>query len=541
MTSLVQRFRIQKESVTFNADSEGSGQAIECEPDLIPVPPLHQPGSELRRWHWFHLTGYWVAEAFGVSQYQVASSAVSVGLAPGTTIAAVFLGHFIISIPNALNGWVGAHYGINFPIFSRASFGIRGVYVALFCRVIAAIFWFGTQTYQGGQCLQVMLQAIWPSFKKFSNHLPESASVTSSMLLCFFLFYIIQLPLLWIHMSKLRYLFLVKVIIMPIFGFTLFGWAVGRAHGFGPIFQKGTEITDGRSTAVVFFSAMSAAIAGKATLALNIPDFTRYAKSPRTVVWTNIFSLSILVTLCSILGVVVTSAAQVIYGVSTWSPLQVSQLFDSRAAQFFSAFCWALAAIATNVASNSTAVANDLMIVFPGYINVRRGQYICAIFGLVTVPWKIQNSATTFTNFLSGYSIFLGPVCGILIGHYWVVARRHLDVPGLYRKGAGNTEYWYTAGWNWRAIVAFIFGIVPNLPGFIRAVGGHRNIPIGTSYPYSLVWPVSFAVSFVTYIIASKVFPPHYDHVGTPSSDGESDGEKSMHEKCGYQVDVRPS
>ncbi|KAI5124354.1 hypothetical protein M0805_008961 [Coniferiporia weirii] len=538
MVSLVQRIRIPRQSVVFNAasnDSEGRGQLIECEPDLVPVPPVGQPGSELRRWDWFHLTGYWVAEAFGVSQYQVASSAVQAGLAPGTTIAAVFLGDFIISIPNALNGWVGAHYGINFPIFSRASFGTRGVYVALLCRSIAAIFWFGTQTYQGGQCLQVMIEAIWPSFKRFPNHLPESASVTSSMLLCFFLFYVIQLPLLWIHMSKLRYLFLVKVILMPFFGFALFGWAVGRAHGFGPIFEQGTSIKDGRPAAVVFFSAMTSAIAGKATLALNIPDFTRYAKSPRTVVWTNIFSLSILVTLCSVLGVVVTSATQVIYGVSTWSPLQVSALFESRAAQFFSAFCWALSAIATNISANSTAVANDLMIIFPEYINVRRGQYICAVLGLVTVPWKIQNSATTFTNFLGGYSIFLGPVCGILIAHYWFVAHRHLDVPGLYRKGANNTKYWYNAGWNWRAMVAFVFGVVPNLAGFVRAVGGYTNIPVGTSYLYSCVWPVGFAVSLASYALFSKAFPP--DNGRSASAiDDESYGEaeKSVDEKSDF-------
>ncbi|PAV19525.1 NCS1 nucleoside transporter [Pyrrhoderma noxium] len=542
MSSLIQRLRIQKQTATFTAssDDQGRGQVIECEPDLVPVPPLGQPGSELRRWHWFHLMGYWIAEAFGVSQYQVASSAVKSGLAPGTTIAAVFLGHLIISIPNALNGWIGATYGINFPVFSRASFGTRGVYLAILCRAIAAIFWFGTQTYQGGQCLQVMLQAIWPSFKNFPNHLPESASVTSSMLLCFFIFYLIQLPLLWIHMSKLRYLFLVKVIIMPIFGFTLFGWAVGRAHGFGPIFEKGTSITDGRPAAVVFFSAMTSAIAPKATLALNIADFTRYAKSPRTVVWTNLFSLSILVTLCAILGVVVTSAAEVIYGVSTWSPLQVSSLMENRAAQFFSALCWAISVIATNISANSTAVANDLMLVFPEYINIRRGQYVCAILGLITIPWKIQNSATTFTNFLGGYSIFLGPVAGCLIGHYWIVSNRFLDVPGLYRWGSGTTPYWYTAGWNWRAITAFTFGIVPCLPGFIRTVGGHTNISVGTTYVYSLVWPVSFTVALVTYTLLSKLFPHNYVHSAQSSStEDNASVDKSLSEKGDFQVAVQ--
>lgn len=155
-----------------------------------------------------------MAEAFGISQYQVASSAVAAGLSPGATIGAVALGHFLVACANAANGYVGCVYGINFPVFTRASFGQRGVYIALICRSVAAIVWAGTQTYQvsisdyndqmlrltfqGGLCVQVMIRAIWPSFANFPNYLPASANVTSAQLLCFFLFYIIQLPLLWI-------------------------------------------------------------------------------------------------------------------------------------------------------------------------------------------------------------------------------------------------------------------------------------------------------------------------------------------------------
>lgn len=99
---------------------------------------------------------------------------------------------------NAANGYVGCVYGVNFPIFTRASFGTRGVFLALICRSVAAIIWAGTQTYQGGQCVQVMITAIWPSFRNFPNHLPLNANVSSAQLLCFFIFYLIQLPLLWI-------------------------------------------------------------------------------------------------------------------------------------------------------------------------------------------------------------------------------------------------------------------------------------------------------------------------------------------------------
>jgi NCS1 family nucleobase:cation symporter-1 len=85
----------------------------------------------------------------------------------------------------------------------------------------------------------------------------------------------------------------------------------------------------------------------------------RYSKSSRTVVYTNIFSLSILLTLCAILGVVVTSATEVIYGKATWNPLQVSSLMGNRAAQFFTALMWGFAVFSTNSMYLTTAQAEQ--------------------------------------------------------------------------------------------------------------------------------------------------------------------------------------
>lgn len=179
-----------------------------------------------------------------------------------------------------------------------------------------------------------MIAAIWPSFNNFPNRLPESAHVTSAQLLCFFIFIIIQLPLLYLRVSTLRYMFMIKTIIMPIFGITLFTWAVVTAGGFGPTFSMPTKITDGTPVAVVFLQCVTTAIGPKSTLALNMPDFTRYAKHPKQVFWPQAVGLMVLVTLCGVLGATVTSAAQVIYGVSAeeaWNPLYVAMLWENRA------------------------------------------------------------------------------------------------------------------------------------------------------------------------------------------------------------------
>lgn len=239
------------------------------------------------------------------------------------------------------------------------------------------------------------------------------------------------------------------------------------------------------------------------------------AKSSKVVIWTNIFSLTILVTLCAILGVVVTSAAQVIYGVSTWSPLQVSSLMGSRAAQFFSAFMWALAVLSTNISANSTAVGNDLMVMLPQFISIRRGQYITAILGLVTCPWIIQSTAKTFTAFLGGYSVFLAPVGGILMTDFMLVHHRRISLPDLFIKR--QSAYWYTSGWNIRAVAAFVLGVVPTLPGFIRNVNSSLGIPIGASYIFCVVYPVGVVVSGAFYLLFSTIWPVQPIGVGRSS------------------------
>ncbi|BGP32065.1 hypothetical protein JCM10296v2_003844 [Rhodotorula toruloides] len=479
--TLINRAKIPRQTHLIAVSEDGSVREakegdtdvveISAEKDMLPV----AIDSPLRTWGAFSLGGYWVAEAFGISQYQVASSAVSAGLSPGATIGAVLLGHFVVSCACAVTG-----YG--------ASFSLPGQ-EALLPSPSLSLTW-SSPLQQGGQCVQVILQAIWPSFKHFPNHLPESAHVTSSMLLCFFIFYLIQLPLLWIHISKLKYLF--AIVIMPFFGFALFGWAVGRAHGFGPVFSKPTNILDGRPAAVVFLSAFTSAIAPKATLALNICDFTRYAKNRKVVVWTNILSLTILVTLCAIFGVVVTSATQ-IYGVSTWSPLQVSSLMSSRAAQFFSALPWAISILATNISANSTAVGNDLM-------------YITAVLGLVTCPWIIQSTAKTFTAFLGGYSVFLAPLGGVLMSEFLLVRKRRISLPDLFT--TNTSVYWYSHGWNFRGVVASVLGIVPCLPGFIRNVNSKLDIPVSDTYVYVCVYPIGVFVGGGIYHLLSTIFPP---------------------------------
>lgn len=470
---------------------------------LDPV-PQH---SEERKWEWFSIMGFWTAEAMSISMYQVASSSIAAGLSPGLAILAIIVGHIIVSIPAMLNAMIGAKYGIGFPMMMRYTGGaapyFSGSLILVAIRAMCAAIWAGTQTYQGGQCVQSMIEAIWPSFKKFPNHLPESAEITSAQMLCFFIFLFLQAPVLYMNINQLRYLFLVKIIILPIFGIVLFAWAVHGANGFGPIFKQGTNITNGTPVAVVFFRCMISAISPKATLALNIADFTRYAKKPKQVWWPQFIGLVILVTLCGILGIIVTSATKVIYGVETWNPLQVEVLWENRAAQFFASLCWAFAIIGTNVSANTVSFSYDLALWFPRWINARRGAYVCMVLGVAVCPWYIQNSAASFSSFLGGYSIFLAPIAGIMCTDYYILRKKRLDLPGLY-KAFGPYRYFH--GFNIPCFIAFFCGIAPNLPGLAYACG-NKSIPKPAIYLYSVSYVTGITIGSVVYYLICKYIP----------------------------------
>ncbi|CAF1505939.1 unnamed protein product, partial [Didymodactylos carnosus] len=71
-----------------------------------------------------------------------------------------------------LNGWAGAYLHVSFPVLTRASFGMIGNCFVVVSRGFLAIIWGAVQTYIGSECIKQMVNAIWPSFQTFPNHLP---------------------------------------------------------------------------------------------------------------------------------------------------------------------------------------------------------------------------------------------------------------------------------------------------------------------------------------------------------------------------------
>lgn len=327
-------------------------------------------------------------------------------------------------------------------------------------------------------------------------------------MISYFLFWIIQLPLLLIPPTKLRWLFIVKLIAAPITAIATMGWCVHKAGGGGALFDQ-TPTVSGSNYAYLWLSCMSSVTGSWATLACNIPDFSRYAKSSKGQ-YIQLPFLPIIFTVCGVLGIVTTSATKVIYGEFYWNPLDILAHWQmsghgGRAAAFFAALSWYIAQVGTNITANSISAANDLTVLFPRWVNIFRGCIIAAIIGgWVIVPWKILSSASTFLSFMAGYSIFLAPMAGIMASDYWIIKRRNIDVPALYDPH-GRYRYFY--GVNWQGLVAFLLALCPNIPGLAYAINSDNHITAGAKHLYTFCWLYGFVSSITIYVTLHKIFP----------------------------------
>jgi NCS1 family nucleobase:cation symporter-1 len=317
------------------------------------------------------------------------------------------------------------------------------------------------------------------------------------------------------------------------------GWCVHKAGGGGSIFALKATV-HGSQKAYLWLSCMSSVTGSWSTLACNIPDFSRYARSSRGQ-YIQLPILPALFTVCAVIGIVTTSATGVIYGELIWNPLLIIEKWldmghGGRAAAFFAATSWYIAQVGTNITANSISAANDLTVLFPRYVNIQRGCIIAAIIGgWVLVPWKILSSAETFLAFMGGYAVFLAPIAGILASDYWLVKKQHIDVPALYNP-RGIYRYW--KGINWRAALAFAIAVGPNLPGLAFAINPKStHITAGAKNLYTFDWLFGFVTSIVLYTGLSLAFPDTastiehtiYGHdlvEGSGSSDIESTGVK---------------
>ena len=403
------------------------------------------------------------------------------------------------------------------------------------------------QTYSGSTAMTQVIRSIWPSYLNIPNHLPKSAGITTQQMVSHFLFWSVQFPILLIAPHKLRWFFVAKaVIVLSAAAGTVIGMT-RLASGTGDIWNQQPTVS-GATKAWLIVSSMSSMTGGWATMATNVADFSRYLKKPNAVYWQTLF-VPLTCTVLGVFGIIGTSCAKVVYGEYIWDPLTLASHWDGpggRAAAFFVGVAWCIAQIGTNLSANVISCANDMTNLCPKYINIRRGVVITTVTaGWIMVPWKIISSAASLLNFMGALGIFLAPIAAILGCDYWLVKKRAIDVPSLYRRNA-RYRYGNAFGTNWRAVVALLVGCVPNLPGLAAAVNPSINIG-GASYIYDMFYLYGFTSTFVVYYILSLLVPapdtliPEAIHEDVVIIDGEETINDGVHNPYkGFNVNEDP-
>ncbi len=466
--------------------------------DLAPT-PVHN-----RTWNTWNYTALWISMSLCIPTYMLASSLIEGGMNWWQAILTIFLGNTIVLIPMVLNGHAGAKYGIPFPVLARASFGTKGANIPALLRAIVACGWFGIQTWIGGFALFQMLRLWWPALSTLPEIFPVSWGLQTGPAITFFIFWLLNMFVAYLGVESIRKLLVFKAIFLPLAALALLFWAIDAGNGLGPILSQPAKFQTNKDFWNFFFPALTGMVGFWATLSLNIPDFTRYAKSQKAQVTGQAIGLPTSMTLFSFIGVVVTSATFIIYGETIWDPIVLAGKFESKMVVSLAMIAVALSTLATNIAANIVSPANDFANLSPSRINFRTGGFITGILGILIFPWKLIADPTGYIfTWLIAYSSLLGPIGGIMIADYYFIRKKELASEDLY---STTGIYSYTRGFNFSALIALFAGIIPNVPGFLVTVNlvEKESVSIWIANLYHYAWFVGFVVSFLVYLILMK-------------------------------------
>ncbi|HEY8899362.1 MAG TPA: NCS1 family nucleobase:cation symporter-1 [Chthoniobacterales bacterium] len=485
-------------------------------PDLAPVP------ADRRTWKWWNFAALWISMAACIPTYMLASSLVDsqVGMNWSQAILTIFLANVIVLIPMILNAHAGTKYGIPFPVYCRASFGTLGANVPAILRALVACGWFGIQTWIGGMAIYQILGEFFPALLAAKPIAALGISVPQAI--CFLFFWGINMAVIYKGIDCIRWLLNIKAPLLLLLGLALLAWAYDRAGGFGAMLSQPSQFAPGQPRAgqfwAVFFPSLTGMIGFWATLSLNIPDFSRYARSQAGQMVGQAIGLPPTMALYSFIGVAVTSATAVIYGETIWDPTTLLTKFDNPIVLFVAMLALCIATLATNIAANVVSPANDFANLSPHRISFRMGGTITGIIGILIMPWKLLADPTVYVfTLLGGFSALLGPIGGILIADYFVCRRTNLNVAALYD---ANGEYRYHGGFSLAALGALAIGVLPNLPGFLAQVKWIDGalVPPALLGLYHYAWFIGFGLAFLTYLGLRRLSPAPVPTIATPAA-----------------------
>jgi len=440
-----------------------------------------------RTWKAYHIAALWIGMSVCIPTYMMASGLMAAGLNWWQALVNIALANLIILIPMQLNSHAGTKYGIPYPVFARLSFGIRGSHIAAIARAIIAAGWFGIQCWIGGGAINTIMGAINSDWAAWSGGIWVS----------FFLFWACNVWIAYRGSEAIKFMESWGAPVLGLLSLALIIWAVNGVHAAGKsvadIFAAQATYQQGKFWAV-FLPGLTANIAFWSTMALNIPDFSRYAKTQKDQVKGQILGLPTTMAAFAFVGVFVTGATGIIYGEFIWDPVVVISRIGSPVASILGAVGIIIATLTTNIAANVVAPANGISNLNPKKISYKVGTLVTGIAGIVIMPWKLLSSAQAYIfGWLGTYGLFLGPLAGMYIADYYIYRKKVLDLNDLFTGSDGR--YWYKNGFNMKAVYTWVISaILPVTGKFVPAL----------SFFADNGWIIGFLIALIIYPILMK-------------------------------------
>jgi NCS1 family nucleobase:cation symporter-1 len=482
--------------LALKTDAEVDAICRQVEGSRLYNEDLAPAGVRRRTWGTWNIMAMWISISVVVTTYTLASGLMAAGMNWWQALMTVGLANIVVLIPMLLNAHVGVRYGIPFPVFVRSSFGTTGANFAALSRALVGCGWFGIQTWLGGLAISGILTELVPAW----------AGVPGHELIAFFIFWLIQMAIILRGMETIKLFESWAAPLLIVVSIWLLVWGFSAGGGPSHAFQASAKIMSHpqHSFWVLFWPGLVANIGYWATLSLNIPDFTRFARSQRSQVVGQIIGLPVSMIIFSFIGIATTAATVVVFKKAVWNPVDLIPMITHNTAILIIALVViAIAQISTNMAANTVAPSNDFSNLAPKWISFKTGGLITGIIGILMFPWALFNNAGAYIfTWLGGYSSLLGAIAAVMIADYWLVRRRTLNTLDLYRV---EGEY---RRWNWPAFAAVAVAVIPVIPGFIDAAttpGGVVDNPSVLDRLYTYGWLFTFFVALVVHWLTSLV------------------------------------
>ncbi|MCL2111548.1 MAG: cytosine permease [Clostridiales bacterium] len=476
-----------------------------------------------RTWNTYHISMLWVGMAICIPSIMMASGGVALGLPVWASVLNVILGNAIILVPIQLNSHAGTKYGIPFPIFSRLTFGMRGAHIPSISRAVTACGWNMVQSMVGGGALTMIIKALVPAF----NDQPVGIQ---------FLFFLIFMALCaWITATGSKAIRIFESFSSPVLIILivlLLVWSVVLANGagfsFGQVFSSDLSaggLTETYQYVFAFLVVLTGNIAFWATMALNIPDFSRWAKNQKTQFRGQMYGMVPAMAFCAIVGAFMAQATFLALDEAIFDPVGVlGHLGVGTGAVVLTVVVGIgviFATMTTNIAANIVAPANGFSNLAPGKIGYKAGVLIACIVSIVAygIPFYFVGGAFIgfMFNFLNTYGAFLAPLASIFILDYYFIKKKNIDIISLYQ---ANSRYWYKSGFNTHAIIAWVAGaILPTILGLIPAISATVGEPalvsqIGGLAVFAWINANAYLFSFfVAFLVYWKIAPREGVHI----------------------------